>query len=70
MQKSGRFIEYGCVWLGTGGVSSVSQLNGKLFYSSFNPRTDLLEPYYNESYEEALEIVKSENNGICNPPKY
>lgn len=67
LQESGRFVEYGCVWLGTGGVSSVSQLNGKLFYSSFNPRTDLLEDYFKETYEEALAIVNAEmNNELYN----
>lgn len=67
LQESGRFVEYGCVWLGTGGVSSVFQLNDKLFYSSFNPRTDLLEDYFEETYEEALAIVNGEvNNELYN----
>lgn len=60
LQENGKFMEYGCVWLGTGGVSSVFQQNGKLFYSSYNPRTDLLESYFNETYEEALAIVNSD----------
>lgn len=59
-EKNDQFVEYGCVWLGTGGVSSVMQVCGKLCYSSYNPRTKLLEPYYEEPYEEALAIVNAE----------
>lgn len=67
LQKSGKFIEYGCVWLGTGGVSHVSQIKDELFYSSYNPRTKLLEDYFNETYEEALAIVNAEmNNELYN----
>ncbi|MBA3814940.1 MAG: hypothetical protein H0X29_00140 [Parachlamydiaceae bacterium] len=54
------YIKFGCVWLGTGGVSLVSQLDGILFYSSYNPRTKMLERYFNEPYEEALAIVNNE----------
>jgi hypothetical protein len=65
LQDSGKFIEYGCVWLGTGGVSSVSQIDGNIFYSSYNPRTELLEHYYRETYEEALAIVNNEESNNC-----
>lgn len=55
---NGGFVEYGCAYLGQGGVSVVDQLNGKLFFGSYNPRTGHLEPYYNEPYEVALAIVQ------------
>lgn len=52
--------------LGNEGVSAVIQVDGKVYYPSHNPRTQLLEDYYEETYEEALEIVR--NNGSINPP--
>lgn len=42
------------------GDSIVSQLEGKLFYSSYNPRTTLLEDFFCETYDKALEIVNDE----------
>lgn len=64
----GSFLEYGCAHLGDGGVSSVSQFKGKLFYSSHNSRTGKLEDYYEESYETALAIVRGElEETVCEP---
>jgi hypothetical protein len=52
--------EHGCVYIGTGGVSYISQIEGSLYYSSHNPRTERFERYHAESYEEALAIVRGE----------
>jgi hypothetical protein len=63
LKNDDSFVDYGCAYLGTGGVTVVHQVAGMLCYSSFNPRTELLEPYYEESYEDALTILKSQE--IC-----
>lgn len=57
LDDDGGVVSYGCVYLGTGGVSSVSAHDSFVFYASFNPRTQLLESYCDEPYEEALSIV-------------
>jgi len=51
---------YGCAYLGTGGVSSINQIKGKLCYNNYNPRTKGFERYHTESYEEALAIIRGE----------
>ena len=60
VEEDGSHVSYGCAYLGTGGVSSVFQLNKHLYYSSYNPRTSHLEDYYDEPYDEALAIVQRE----------
>lgn len=68
LKSDGSFVDYGCAYLGKGGVSDVQQIDGVLFYSSFNPRTGLLEDYYEESYETALAIVRGElEDTVCEP---
>jgi hypothetical protein len=66
IKKSGGLLDYGCVDSGTGGVSCVFQINDKLYYCSHNPCTQILEDYYEEPYEVALEIVR--NRGALDTP--
>lgn len=63
-KKKDSYFQYGCAYLGTGGVSLVFADNGYIYYASYNPKTKLLEPYYEETYEEALEMVNSRK--VCN----
>lgn len=56
--KDGRFINYPPLSTGNGGVSCVLQIESKIYYCSFNQNTQLLETYYEEPYETALEIVR------------
>lgn len=58
--KQGNYMQFGCAYLGKGGVSAISQHNGMIFYGSYNPKTEKLEPFYEESYEVALAIVRGE----------
>lgn len=55
---NGSYVSYGCVYLGTGGVSSIHQNDGSVRYSSYNVKTEMLERYYQESYETALSLVQ------------
>ncbi len=65
--EDGNHVAYGCVYLGTGGVSYVHQCGDLLCYASYNPRTKHLEDYYDEPYSEALAIVQQENPGLLPP---
>lgn len=60
------FVDYGYVSLGGGGVSAVVHIDNKLFYGSFNSQTKLLERFYQESYEEAMENVRNSGSGAVN----
>lgn len=60
LDMEGHFVEYGCAYLGKGGVSALFQCKGKIYYESYNPRTERLETFYEEPYEVALAIVRGE----------
>jgi hypothetical protein len=62
IKETGGYIEYD----NAAGVSYVFQLDDQLYYCSHNPQTRLLEDYYEEPYEVALEIIR--NNGALNTP--
>lgn len=67
-KSDGSFVDYGCSYLGEGGVSAVGQCKGKLFYSSYNKKTKRLENYYEEPYETALAIVRGVlEETVCEP---
>jgi len=57
------FIRYGCAYLGTGGISIVQAHGGYIYYGSYNSRTRMLEDYYEETYEDALQMLQDQ--GYC-----
>jgi hypothetical protein len=46
----------------TEGVAYASTVKGILYYSSYNPEEGLLEDLYEEPYEEALKVVRSQKS--------
>jgi hypothetical protein len=58
IKENDAFVEYGC--------SVVYQMNGSLYYASYNLSTRILENFYEEPYDVALEIIR--NNGALNTP--